>query len=534
MILEPVTILGLAAISTTALLLWAAFHAERRGKVLPVALAIVAAGLVLRTYVSSDRFLHPWDERYHALVAKNLTAHPLRPMLYDQPLLPYDYRDWRGNHIWLHKPPLMLWLMAGSMKLFGTNELAMRLPSLLLSTAAIFLTFAIGAQLWAPRVGLLAAFFHAINGYLLQLPAGRVPADHIDNGLVFLVELGVLLAVIYARTGDRALLLAIGASAGLAVMTKSLPGLVVFPVWLALVWPWKRPADIARDIRLMALVCALFVLPWYFYTYRAFPQETEWETAYLARHVYERIEGLGGSVFFYLLGMPRYFGEIVYLPLGWFVMLLASNGWRRTSADTSRAAIPSLHLLTPVAVWLLVPYVVFSLLATKMDAYIMTAAPAVFLIEALFWLWLIEQRRLPASWPGRALYWAVLALLIVLPTRYTFERLKTSPHYDRNPIWARELRELPARVGLGQAVLFNVDRPIEAMFYTPYPAYEGLPTTAEIAQLRRDGFRVIVLDHGDLPPSLRRSSVLANTELVGVSPWPNAPRPSAGIRSQAP
>ncbi len=38
--------------------------------------------------------LHDWDERYHALVAKNMIEQPFKPMLYKNPVLPYDYKDW--------------------------------------------------------------------------------------------------------------------------------------------------------------------------------------------------------------------------------------------------------------------------------------------------------------------------------------------------------------------------------------------------------------------------------------------------------
>jgi len=71
---------------------------------------IVLSGFLFFVYTASDFFLHVWDERYHALVAKNLTKHPFFPTLYDKPILPFDYKSWVGNHIWLHKQPLPLWL----------------------------------------------------------------------------------------------------------------------------------------------------------------------------------------------------------------------------------------------------------------------------------------------------------------------------------------------------------------------------------------------------------------------------------------
>src|SRR5688572_19622660 len=94
-------------------------------------LALGLSALLIRGYAAADRSLHPWDERYHALVAKNFIETPLTPRLYHTPVLPYDHRAWTGNYIWMHKPPLALWLQAGSMKMFGVHEFALRLPSVL-------------------------------------------------------------------------------------------------------------------------------------------------------------------------------------------------------------------------------------------------------------------------------------------------------------------------------------------------------------------------------------------------------------------
>ena len=130
------------------------------------------AALLIRTDAACQRSLHTWDESYHALVAKNLIQQPWKPTLYRTPVLPYDLQDWTANHVWLHKPPGALWLMAASMALFGVNELALRAPSVLLSTLGVLLTFLIGRALFSERVGLLAAGFHAVNGFLVAIAAG--------------------------------------------------------------------------------------------------------------------------------------------------------------------------------------------------------------------------------------------------------------------------------------------------------------------------------------------------------------------------
>jgi 4-amino-4-deoxy-L-arabinose transferase-like glycosyltransferase len=442
--------------------------------------------MALRAFAGSDLFIHTWDERYHALVAKNLIAHPLTPTLYDHPALPYDFRDWHANHVWLHKPPLALWLGAGGMAVLGVNEIALRLPGLILSTLAVFLTFLIGRRLFDERVGLLAAAFHAVHGYLLQLPGGRVPVDHVDNVLIFFVELGIFLAVVYAQQPRRWLLPAIGAATGLAVLSKWIPGLLVYPIWIVLVWGKERPRAMAAHLAAMALATLVVVLPWQLHVRRAFPVDAAWNDAYNLRHFTEPIDGLGGSPLFHLEQMPRYFGELIYVPIAFFLAALALRREPRR--------------LAPVAAWWLLPYFIFSLAATKMNAYVMIAAPAVCLIQAYFWLWLQAQQ--PARWPARWLRWALLLLLLVLPLRYGVERLKLWPGYDRNPAWARTLRALPARVGAGPVVLFNLDRPLEAMFYTPYTAYAGVPQPALVRRLQSAGWRVAVFDDGRLPAAL--------------------------------
>ena len=586
---------GLAALAAAGLLFGYAWRAWRRGRPEAAAAAIVVAGLVLRMYAGCDLFLHTWDERYHALVAKHLVEHPLVPTLYDHPVLPYDYRNWRANHVWLHKPPLALWLMAAGMRLLGPDELAMRLPSLLLSALAILLTYVIGSHLGGRRVGLLAAGFQAVNGYLLQLPGGRVAVDHVDNALVFFVELGILGAVLQVRgwrprpgtrygighgAADGAgrsggwpafflATLAIGAVCGLAVLTKWLPGLLPIPVWLALAWRRQPPRRLAAGLLAMAAGCAAVALPWQLYIRAAFPLEAGWESAYNLHHLAVPIEGLGGSPLYHLLNMPRYFGELIYLPLGWFLVSLVHPAWRRSppgrragprqpDRETAGPAIAereeareeredrsrpedrapaegrrasegrqALDVL-PLATWLLLPLVAFSLAATKLGGYIMIAAPALFVVEASFWLWLWDRRPRPGgardardalrvAWA--ALRCAALVLLPLLPLRYTVERMKIRPGYDRNPPWAKALRELPARLGPGPVVLFHLDRPLEAMFYTPYIAYEGLPTPAQARRLTAAGYRVVVLDAAAAPPELRRlPGVELRPEAIPLSP----------------
>jgi 4-amino-4-deoxy-L-arabinose transferase-like glycosyltransferase len=114
-------------------------------------LILVLCGFILRVFVATDLFLHPWDERFHALVAKNMMNHPFLPTLYENPVLPFDLKDWSANHIWVHKQPFPLWCMALSMKIFGINEIALRIPSLLASTFGIIAIYKVGEYLFSKK-----------------------------------------------------------------------------------------------------------------------------------------------------------------------------------------------------------------------------------------------------------------------------------------------------------------------------------------------------------------------------------------------
>jgi len=71
------------------------------------------------------------------LVAKRLAETPLTPRLIPEAHLPHDAGDWTNAHIWLHKPPMALWCMAASIKVFGAKPWAVRVPSILRSALAV-------------------------------------------------------------------------------------------------------------------------------------------------------------------------------------------------------------------------------------------------------------------------------------------------------------------------------------------------------------------------------------------------------------
>ncbi len=404
------------------------------------------------------------------------------PTLYLTPVLPYDYRNWAGNHVWLHKPPLVLWAQAASMKMFGVHEFSLRLPSLLISTASVVVTYAIGGILFTPAIGLMAAAFQTFNGFLVDLMSGRRASDHVDTLLIFIFELGILGALIASRRSPRSTGLALGAATGFAYLTKSFLGILILPVWAAMRSQLGPRSGMAKELAIAGIFTALIAAPWTLYTALSFPLQATHERTSALRHITEVIENQGGPPWKYLWEMPRFFGELVYVPIA-----MAAFSVLKGTASAERRA---------VLLWLALPYLLFSAFATKMPGYVMVAAPAIFIVQAEFWVWLWQRRQSQSRSLNRRLFALCLFLLAFLPARHLLGPTGPLERRDRNPQWVRDLRALNAHIGAQQAVVFNIANPVDAMFYTPYTVYEYLPSAAQARALQQRGYRVYVFDDG--------------------------------------
>ena len=289
-------IYGILTILCVTILYFLAFRKFKEQKFGLSILLIVGAGLLLRFFVSFDLYLHEWDERYHALVARNLIDNPWVPMLYVNPVLPYDYTEWWSNHVWFHKQPFPLYSMALSMWIFGKNVIALRLPSIILSTLAIFSTYKIGEILISKRVGLFAAFLFSINGLIIEQTGGRVATDHIDVFFFSLITIAVHLFLWSTKKDSWIGFMLASCLTGFAILTKWLPALIVLPLWI--IYSYGKLSSLVLLLRtvLFSIIVVVIVLPWQMYISYNFPVEAAWEYAYNRKHF---IGGLGHDHPFY-------------------------------------------------------------------------------------------------------------------------------------------------------------------------------------------------------------------------------------------
>jgi 4-amino-4-deoxy-L-arabinose transferase len=290
--------------------------------------------LALRLYaIQADPFLHDWDERFHALVARNMMETPFAPTLQREIVGEYDPFSWCCNTIWLHKQPLFMWQMALSMKIFGANEWALRLPSAIMATIMVFFlyrcTFLLSKR---TDIAFLAAALLTCSGFQLQLISGIRGMDHNDIALQFYV-LASFWA--WAERSQKAQphwiwMIFIGLFAGAAVLNKWLIGLAVFLPWGLLTlrqMSQKRSIWPAAPFLLALATCVAVFLPWQIYILQQWPTLAAHEFEFNRRHLSEALEGHSGTIFYYLEHMAEMVGSYIYylFPLGAFAFYRHSH-----------------------------------------------------------------------------------------------------------------------------------------------------------------------------------------------------------------
>lgn len=469
------------------LLMLAAYRFFRQERY-PLALALVGlAALGLRLWVGSlDPFLHDWDERFHALVARNMADHPFRPMLRTDPVAPYDFTAWCCNHIWVHKQPLFLWQMSLSIKILGNHVLAVRLPSILMGAMLVWPVFRIGQLVFNARTGFIAAWLWSCSYYSLELAGGAISMDHNDMAFSFYVTASLWAFFEYMAERKLSWLLLAGALAGGAVLCKWLAGMLVFG-GIGLLALMNSSDRRIRIDGLLALGAAIVVaVPWQVYTYLRFPAETAHEMTYNGRHVTEALENHAGTWRYYLDYLGFHFGGGSWLLIAIGILLAWLNYNRRQE---------QLFL----ALFLLIPYLFFSLVAqTKLPSYVFFVAPLVILFIALLYDGIISL--LPTSWTvgggGILLCLAGLHMLRPAeirqlhrddqPTRYL--KIEDRGAKLHNTLIYRRLNSL---VPEGYVVLNAKSfEDVEAMFFSDRNVYHWWLSPEDYANVRAAGHRI--------------------------------------------
>lgn len=310
----------------------------------------------------------------------------------------------------IYKPPLMYWLQAVAMVVFGINEFAARFPSALAAIGTACLVYVIGRDIDDRWTGVASAFI------LLVLPpvyhgshAGRTAES--DMLLVFFGSLFVWLT--WRARRDSSLLVPAGIAAGLAVLTKGFAaGIFVIVLSPVLLTHWPSYLSM-RGVR-AAATTSIIALPWPLYIW--FQYGDKFVEQFVFRAVVTRVvgDGVGGSItplfefmnYPYFRSIEWYFSNPPVRDL-FLLLLLAGTVVMAYSAVATSGSVRELATESePLFLlwWIVIVPVGFAVLGGNHQWYILPmVVPAALIIGRLLRVMTREANRYTSQYINREL-----------------------------------------------------------------------------------------------------------------------------------
>ena len=342
------------------------------------------------------------------------------------------------------KPVLMHWCMAVCFSIFGTNELAARLPSAIAALLTSLALLRFGARCFGPATGIVAAFAY-LGCLLVAIESHAATPDSILVALatwatLLLVEpflpdrqktqerkepISHLFTVSSVSTWHAALA---GGLLGLGVLCKGPIG-YVGPLAVVLSWVWlvkcftaeKEQQDrndlkeqLVSTIRqvlkngipaafrtlqqtrflIVTAAAILIAAPWYLSV--GIQTDWEWTKGFFFVHNVGRFvapmeKHSGGFLFHPLTMLIGFYPWSNFLPLAVFATILRL--WKAYRSE-QKASIENSHTLalSLILLWMGVWIGGFSIAATKLPNYIMPAYPAASLLVAALALEAVKRK----------------------------------------------------------------------------------------------------------------------------------------------
>jgi len=383
------------------------------------------------------------------------------------------------------KPPLLIWAMAAAIRWLGANEFAVRLPSALCAVATTYYLFAVCLAESRSRYAALVAVLVLMTCWRYWGFHHSARTGDYDCPLVLFTTINCITFYRYAAGGRAPHLWLFGLSLFLAIMTKSIAGLMLLPgmfLWLALSLRF-RPNG--RSLTLAAAVVAALAAVSVYYVLREKAQPGFF-AAVLDNEIFHRYftpagENNTGGPLYYLTGLFL----VGFLPWAWLTPWVGYLIWRDRHAERRRLA---LFLVTVIAVFL----GAISTAATKHPWYALPACPLAALLIGLYASDMANA--LLARWSGDAgarqrLRWAALGVAGALSVAGI---IAVTAVLDRRADRDAEF------VNTGFLRSFERQRPAFAELHIYYPghwnpeipeAYFG-PEQFYATKLRREGFSI--------------------------------------------
>jgi len=324
---------------------------------------ILFFALILALCLQGTRGLFDEDETRYAECAREM-------LISGQFLVPQ--RDFRPH---ITKPPLTYWAIAASMKVFGINEWAARLPNAVAFGVTTFLLVLLASKLWDQDTGRLAGLIYMTS--LVPFAASNIITTDTLLGMWEVCAVWAFVNCYKAATRRQARIWSylMGLFWGMAFLTK---GPAILPVGAAILIFWWFHRRLFKLFPFGPVMLGLFVLTgglWYlllilndFSRLQFFI--TEQVTGRLIGNVHHRNSGLLASLY-------------IYLP----TLLLGAMPWLGILLKKAKTTLVSKAIFQDEGLflayfWFLIPLGVFSLASSKLPLYILPVFSALSLLTA--------------------------------------------------------------------------------------------------------------------------------------------------------
>ncbi len=310
------------------------------------------------------------------------------------------------------KPILIYWLQAASVHLFGLNEFALRLPSVLAGLMWLWVLYRFARRHTdGATAGVAALLFTLSIGVGLMTKAAT--ADALLNLFIALTMFEIYS---HFREPSPTRLRRIFVWIGLGFLTKG-PVAVVVPLlvsglFYASYGRWREWLSLALHPPGLLIFVAI-VLPWHIAVYL----DSGWEFFrgfYLGHNLgrySDAMEGHGGSVFYYVLVAP-----LIVLPF---------TGWLLACLGRLREALTQ-PLDRYIWLWFFSVLLLFSFSGTKLPHYALYGMSGVFVLMAR------HREALRHAWLGFAPVVVLFALFTALPQIFGYLATHTKRVYEQS------------------------------------------------------------------------------------------------------
>lgn len=343
--------------------------------------------------------------------------------------------DWLVPHFWylphLDKPPLTYWLVAVSMKLFGQNEWAVRLPVALAGLSGVWSTWLLACSIGGVRAGRWSLLI--LQTSLLYFVMSRMLTTDI-----FLTQFVAWAIYFFWRSWlclKNPLLigrfwgwhLAGWLAVTLGFLVKGPIALAVPLVSIVLLILLRRKTFLQKRIFFSGFMVGLvlFLLlaaPWFLAVNRRIPGALNYMLFHQAAgHIVgKNIHGRGGPPFYFFAVLA-----VGLLPWTWLLGWLWRRGHWRQLPETQKDGWLLLNL------WAIFTFILFSVIHSKLPAYILPMFPAVAVMLAVRFFGEPGEEHFSAvpAWIWRCCAASPLLLLIAFPAALSYIYHVSLPHW---------------------------------------------------------------------------------------------------------